>query len=160
MVSLFGKKNDNMILKELLKEDLENQTSRAKDHFLTNIEQETVENKDFRRVLFTTQNVQLVLMSIEPGDEIGSEVHEATDQFIRVEKGSGKVIFGDTAFPIKDGSAFIIPQGTRHNIVNTSVSDVLKLYTIYSPPQHLKDTVQKTHNDETTEHFDGDTDII
>lgn len=125
--------------------------------FLVNIEKETLENTDYRRVLYTARNTQLVLMSLKPGEEIGNEVH-TLDQFIRFEQGEGKVILnnGETEYDIKADWAIIIPAGTYHNVISTGDSEV-KLYTLYSPPEHKKDTVQPTKADEKEEHFDGQT---
>lgn len=128
------------------------------DHLITDIEQETMANDAFRNVLYTTRDMQLVLMSLEPGEDIGEEVHENIDQFIRVEGGEGKVVLNGKEIRISDGTAFIIPQGTKHNIINTSRDD-LKLYTIYTPPNHQKDVIHQTKKDVEEEHFDGDTDV-
>lgn len=120
-----------------------------------NIEQETIENTDYRRVVYTSTRSQLVFMSLAPGVEIGNEVHDV-DQFIRIEAGEGKAIFnnGEQEAVVRDGSALLVPAGTWHNVVNTG-SDDLKLYTLYSPPQHQKDTVQATKADEVEDEFDG-----
>lgn len=133
----------------------------GRDHFLTNIEKDTVKNQDFRRVEFTATNMQVVLMSIPPGGEIGTETHEAVDQFIRVESGNGRFVFNGEEENIKDGSAFVIPQGTEHNVVNTSKGKDLKLYSIYSPPHHGKDVVHRTREEAEAddEAFNGDTDV-
>lgn len=126
--------------------------------FLDNIEEATVNNTDYRRVLFTTKNSQLVLMSIAPGDEIGSEVHDL-DQFIRFEAGQGKVILDDFEREVKDGDAIVVPKGVKHNVINTSDTENLKLYAVYSPPNHKKGTVHRTKADEKEESFDGETDL-
>lgn len=123
--------------------------------YLTNIEKDTKENEDYRRVLYTSKNSQLVLMNVKPGDEIGMEVHEL-DQFIRIEEGECKVILDDVEHEVKEDWAVVIPAGTHHNVINTGEVD-LKLYTIYSPPEHLDGVVQKTKADEYEEHFDGKT---
>lgn len=112
--------------------------------FIGNIEKLTLENTNFRQVLFTGQHAQLVLMSLAPGQEIGEEIHEIVDQFLRIEQGEGKVIMDGQESLIKDGDAFIVPAGTRHNVINTSSSEPLKLYTLYSPPHHKDGTVHKT----------------
>lgn len=109
-----------------------------------NIEKLTLENSYFRQVLFTGQHAQLVLMSLKPGEEIGMEVHPNVDQFFRFEKGQGKVIQNGEEQIISDGFAVIVPAGTNHNVINTSQTDDLKLYTIYSPPNHPDGTVHKT----------------
>ncbi len=125
--------------------------------FSTNIEKDTVTNTDYRRVLFTTSHSQLVVMSINPGEEIGEEIHDV-DQFIRVDKGVGTAIMNGKKQKIQDGDALVVPAGAKHNIINTGRS-VLKIYTLYTPPEHNKDTVQKTKNDEHEDSFDGSTDI-
>lgn len=126
--------------------------------FLSDIEKDTIKNTDYRRVLFTTKNSQLVLMSVNPGDEIGSETHHL-DQFIRFESGEGMVTLGKFKQKVKDGDAIVVPEGVKHNIVNTSKTEPLKLYAVYSPPNHKKGTVHKTKADEKEEHFDGNTDL-
>lgn len=112
--------------------------------FLQNIEKLTLNNTYFRIVLYTSQHAQLVLMSLNPGEEIGMEVHEVVDQFIRIEKGEGKVIMNGKGHAIKDGDAFIVPAGTKHNVINTSRDKPFKLYTVYSPPHHKDGTIHKT----------------
>jgi mannose-6-phosphate isomerase-like protein (cupin superfamily) len=107
-----------------------------------NIEKSTLKNKDFRKVVFTGPNSQLVLMSLKPGEEIGKEIHEE-DQFFRFEEGNGKVVVGRSEFRVKDGDAVVVPAGTNHNIINTSRSKDLKLYTIYSPSHHPDKTIHK-----------------
>lgn len=128
-----------------------------KKGFVTNIEHDAEENADFRRVLYTAEHMQLVLMSLKPGEEIGEEVHEL-DQFIRVEEGDGMAYLNGHTHPLHDGSAVIIPKGTRHNIVNTGEED-LKLYTLYAPPEHKDTTVHHTKENAIAheEHFDGKT---
>ena len=117
--------------------------------YVTNIERDTLDNEDYRRVLFTGPNTQLVLMTLRPGEEIGEETHEEHDQFIRVEAGTGTVMLDGKPTALSDGSAVVIPAGTRHNVVNTSSSEPLRLYTLYSPPEHPDGTVQHTKADET-----------
>lgn len=126
--------------------------------FVTNIEEDTLENEDFRRVLYTAKNSQLVLMSLRANEEIGEETHEL-DQFIRVEAGEGLAVLDGVAHRLSDGSAVIIPAGTKHNVINVSDTEELKLYTIYSPPEHRDGTVHKTKSEalEHEEHFDGKT---
>lgn len=102
---------------------------------VTNIETDTIQNTLYRNVVYTSSRLQLVLMSIEPGQDIGVEIHEANDQFIRVEAGIGIATVGEATYQIEDGSSIIIPQGVKHNIVNTGKKP-LKLYLLYSPPQH------------------------
>ena len=126
--------------------------------FVTNIEEDTLDNEDFRRVLYTAKNSQLVLMSLRGNEEIGEEIHEL-DQFIRVEAGQGLAVVDGVAHRLSDGSAVIIPAGTKHNVINVSDTEELKLYTLYSPPEHRDGTVHKTKSDalEHEEHFDGQT---
>ena len=127
--------------------------------YIDNIEKSTLENSNFRKVLYTAKNSQLVLMSLMPGEEIGEEVH-TLDQFLRIEKGVGKAILDGVEHEISDGSAVVVPAGTRHNIINTSPDAELKLYTIYSPPEHRDGTVHATKADaiaDTADHFDGKT---
>ena len=131
----------------------------AKKGFMTDIEKDTVENNDFRRVLYTSKFSQLVLMSLKPGEEIGAEVHDDVDQFFRFEEGEGEVIIDNTTYKVKDGSAVVVPRSARHNVVNTSKTASLKLYTIYSPPEHRHGVNHKTKADAEAdnEHFDGKT---
>ena len=126
--------------------------------YVTNIESDTLKNSDFRRVLYTGKNSQLVLMSLRPQEEIGEETHHL-DQFIRVEAGQGVAILDGTKHRISDGSAVVIPAGTKHNVINESASEALKLYTVYSPPEHRDGTIHKTKADALAheEHFDGKT---
>ncbi len=121
--------------------------------FLTQIEQETLSNTDYRRVLYTGKYSQLVLMSIAPGDEIGLETHHL-DQFIRIESGSATVTLDGVTHMIEEDWAIVIPAGTEHNVVNTGDAP-LKLYSIYSPPEHKDKTTHRTKADEVEEHFDG-----
>lgn len=117
--------------------------------YVTNIERDTRANDDYRRVLYTGPNTQLVLMTLLPGEEIGLERHDGHDQFIRVEAGTGYVELDEQRRDLADGSAVVIPAGTQHNVVNTSTTDALRLYTLYSPPEHPDGTVQHTKADET-----------
>lgn len=112
--------------------------------YLGNIEQKTQDNEFFREVLFTGKYCQLVVMSLRVGEEIGMEVHNTVDQFFRFESGEGKIVMNGEESVVKDGDAVIVPAGTKHNIVNTSKEKPLKLYTIYSPPNHPDKTVHKT----------------
>jgi mannose-6-phosphate isomerase-like protein (cupin superfamily) len=112
--------------------------------YLSNIEKLTLENNNFRQVLYTGKFTQLVVMSLLPSEEIGLEVHETTDQFIRVESGEGKLIIAGEEHHLEDGDAFIVPAGTPHNVINTSDQNQLKLYTLYSPPHHKDQVVHKT----------------
>lgn len=130
--------------------------------YIQNIEEQTLENDAFRKVLYTTNELQLVLMTLQPGEEIGAEVHDDATQFIRVEAGHGMAILNDTETPIEDGSAVVIPGGTKHNIINISESEPLRLYTLYSPPEHKKDTFHKTKEDADEDHdhhYDGVSDV-
>src|SRR5690606_9672248 len=111
--------------------------------FVDDIERLTVDNSDFRRVLYTGHNLQLVVMSLKPGEEIGAEVHDDRDQFFRVESGEGIVSIDGVDHAVKDDDAIIVPQGARHN-VKASGDTPLKLYTIYGPPEHIDGTVHKT----------------
>ena len=114
-------------------------------HFAGNIEKETLKNNYFRKVLFTGKHQQLVVMSLKPREEIGAEVHGHVDQFFRIEQGEAKfVIDNKEEHVLGDGGAFIVPAGTFHNIINNSKTKKLKLYTIYSPPNHPANTVHKT----------------
>jgi len=115
--------------------------------YVINIEKKSLENDFFREVLFTAQRVQLVVMSLAPGEEIGLETHDDGDQFIRVEAGKGKAILDGQEHVLEDGSAVVIPGGTQHNIINTSRQEPLKLYTIYSPPEHPDGTVHRNKAD-------------
>ena len=115
--------------------------------YLDNIEQETEENPNYRKVLFTAKYSQLVLMSLKPGEEIGSEVHEGHDQFFRIESGEAEVIIGYETHKAYAGDAIIIPSGIEHNVTNTSETEDLKLYTIYSPPEHADGLVQEKKTD-------------
>lgn len=125
--------------------------------YKANIEKETLRNKNFRKVLYTSAYSQLVLMSLKPKEEIGSEVHEENDQFLRFEGGMGRVMIDDSKYTVKDGDAVVIPAGARHNVINTSATEDLKLYTIYSPPHHKDQIVRKTKEEAEAndEEFDG-----
>jgi len=126
--------------------------------YIVNLENKTISNDNFREVLYTGKFSQLVLMSLLPGEEIGLEVH-SLDQFIRVEKGMGVAILDGVEHQLSDGSAVIVPAGANHNIINTSATDDLKLYTIYSPPEHQDGVKFKTkvEAESANEHFNGQT---
>lgn len=126
--------------------------------FVDDIEHLTEANTDFRRVLYTGHNLQLVLMSLQPGDEIGEEVHSDRDQFFRIEAGEGEIWIDGVCNKVKADDGIIVPQGARHNVVNAG-SEPLKLYTIYGPPEHIDGTVHRTCADARAdhEHFDGKT---
>lgn len=124
--------------------------------FLINIEEKTLQNESFREVLFTTQHTQLVVMSLLPTEDIGVEVHEVVDQFIRIEEGEAKAILDGEEHILTSGSAVVIPAGTKHNIINTSSEKKLKLYTLYSPAHHKDKIIHKTKKDasaDTTDHL-------
>jgi mannose-6-phosphate isomerase-like protein (cupin superfamily) len=125
--------------------------------YITNIEEGTLENETFRRVLYTAKHSQLVLMSLKPLEEIGMEVHPESDQFFRFEQGEGKVIIDGNEYEVKDGFAVIVPAGAQHNIINTSQTEALKLYTIYSPAHHKDGTIHttKAEAEANEEEFDG-----
>jgi len=127
--------------------------------YVVNVEKETIKNADFRHVLYTGKYSQLVLMSLKPGEEIGSETHADVDQFFRFEKGSGKVVIDGVEHPVGDGVAVVVPAGAKHNVVNVSKKMNLRLYTIYSPPEHQDGTVRHTKEEALAkeEHFDGKT---
>lgn len=124
--------------------------------FVDDIEKLTVENDDFRRVLYTGENLQLVVMTLRPGEDIGEEVHDDRDQFFRIESGSGEILIDGKVSPIRDDMGLIVPAGARHNLRNTG-NEPLKLYTIYGPPEHRHGTVHSTKADADRgeEHFDG-----
>ena len=127
--------------------------------YVGNIEGQALENKNFRKVFYTDARVQLVVMSLQPKEEIGAETHQL-DQFIRVESGEGSAVLDGIAHKIRDGFAVVVPQGTLHNIINTSATEPMKLYTLYAPPNHKDGTVHATKADaeaDESEHFDGTT---
>lgn len=124
--------------------------------FAANIEKDTLENKNFRKVLYTAEHSQLVLMSLHPGEEIGMEVHKENDQFFRFENGTGLCVIDDHEYEVGDGFAIIVPAGARHNVINVG-ADELKLYTIYSPAHHKDGIVRATKKEaeENEAEFDG-----
>ena len=122
--------------------------------FVGDIEKLTLENEDFRQVIYTGQHSQLVLMSLKPKEDIGMEVHEIVDQFLRIEKGQGKAILNGEEHEIHDGSAIVVPAGTEHNIINTSETEYMKLYTVYSPAHHKDGTIHKTKEDASKDQGD------
>lgn len=126
--------------------------------YVENIEKMAKENDNFRKVLYTAKFSQLVVMSLLPNEDIGEEVHEL-DQFLRVETGNGKAVLDGVEHPIEDGSAIVVPAGTRHNIINTSSDQPMKLYTVYSPPEHRDGVIHKTKAEAQAddEHADGKT---
>jgi len=129
-----------------------------KKGYVVNLEKETVVNTDFRRVLYTAEHLQLVLMSLLPKEDIGEEIHKL-DQFIRVDHGVATVVLNGETQHVADGYAVIIPAGTRHNIINDSEDTALKLYTVYGPPEHVDGTIHKTKADVPVpeKDFDGKT---
>jgi mannose-6-phosphate isomerase-like protein (cupin superfamily) len=132
--------------------------AKKKKGFVTDIEKDTVDNDNFRKVLYTGKNCQLVLMALKPGEEIGEEVHKDTDQFFRVDSGSGKVIINGKETTLKNGSAIVVPQGAKHNVINSG-KEPLKIYSLYAPPHHKDGTIHKTKEEAESdnEHFDGET---
>ena len=130
----------------------------TKKGFVGDIEELTTGNSNFRRVLYTGEHLQLVLISLESGEEIGKEVHSGIDQFIRVEQGRGQAVINGVQHEIEDDAAVVIPAGARHNIVNTG-DEPLKLYTVYGPPEHRDGVVRATKAEAvaTDDHFDGKT---
>ena len=125
--------------------------------YIGDIEKETKENENFRKVLYSAKNCQLVVMCIQPGDEIGEEVHDL-DQFIRIEDGEAKAVLNDVEYEMEEDFAVVIPAGVKHNLINTG-DEPLKLYTIYSPPEHRDGVIHQTREKamEDEEHFDGKT---
>jgi mannose-6-phosphate isomerase-like protein (cupin superfamily) len=127
--------------------------------YKSNIEKSTLENNNFRRVLYTAHHLQLVLMSLKPGEEIGAEIHKDSDQFFRFEGGTGKCIIDGNEYQVKDGDVIIVPAGAEHNVINTGSSKELKMYTIYAQPNHKDGVIRVTKQDAETneEEFDGKT---
>jgi mannose-6-phosphate isomerase-like protein (cupin superfamily) len=126
--------------------------------YVANIEELSLDNNNFRKVLYTTQNSQLVLMSLLPGEDIGMEIHPENDQFFRIDQGEGKVIIDGNEYTVSDGSAVIIPKGAEHNVINTG--DVaMKIYTLYMPPHHKDGVIHETKQiaEENEVEFDGGT---
>ena len=128
-----------------------------KKGYKENIEKLTIENENFRKVLYTGAHMQLVLMSLRPSEDIGLEVHEDNDQFFRFENGNGKVIVGETEYIVGDGDTVIVPAGTQHNVINISETEGLKMYTIYSPAHHKDGIARATKQEaiDNEEDFDG-----
>lgn len=128
-----------------------------KKGYKANIDQLTAENANFRQVLYTAADCQLVLMSLPPGEEIGMETHKGGDQFFRFESGDGKVIINETEYVVADGDAVIVPMGAKHNVINTSKTDALKMYTIYAPPHHKDGIIRTTRAEAKADapEFDG-----
>lgn len=127
--------------------------------FNSNIEKDTLENKNFRKVLYTGKYLQLVLMSLNPGEDIGEEIHPDHDQFFRFESGFGKCVIDGNEYKLKDGDVIVVPAGAKHNVINTGKTGELKMYTIYGPPNHQDGIIRKTKEDaeKMDEEFDGKT---
>ena len=125
--------------------------------FKINIDKITRDNTNFRKVLYTSKHSQLVLMSLQPKEDIGEEIHHDNDQFFRIESGQGKCIIDRSEYELKNGDAIVIPAGAKHNIINTSKDAALKMYTIYSPAHHKDGIVRATKADAVVheEEFDG-----
>ncbi|MBP7774383.1 cupin domain-containing protein [Candidatus Woesebacteria bacterium] len=124
--------------------------------FVQNIEQLTLQNTNFRQVLYTAEHAQLVVMNLLPNEEIGEEVHESVDQFLRIEQGEGIVVIDGQKQPITDGTAILIPAGSKHNVINTSSQEAMKLYTIYSPAHHRDGVIHATKQEaeaDTSDHL-------
>ena len=127
--------------------------------FKNNIEKEALKNENFRKVLYSGKHLQVVLMSLKPGEEIGMEIHESTDQFFRFEGGKGKCIIDGNEYKVENGDAIVVPSGAKHNVINTDSVKGLKMYTIYAPPHHLDGLINATKKDAETKdvEFDGKT---
>ena len=127
--------------------------------FKSNIEKDALENNNFRKVLYTGKHLQLVLMSLKVGEEIGEETHQNNDQFFRFEGGSGKCIIDETEYLVNNGDVIVVPSGAKHNVINIDSKAELKMYTIYGPPNHKYDTIRATKEDaeKNEEEFDGKT---
>jgi len=121
------------------------------DAFIANIEEETESNDNFRKVLFTAKHSQLVVMNLVPMEDIGEETHDNVDQFIRIEEGTGKAVLNDKEYEIEEDFAIVIPAGTKHNIINTSDEEPMKLYTVYSPSEHPDGTIHMTKEEAMAE---------
>ena len=126
--------------------------------FVNDIDQMTAKNKNYRRVVYTGKHLQLVVMALKPGDEIGDEVHKGRDQFFRIEKGHGTVVIDGEKHPISKKTSIVVPAGARHNVINTG-EKTLKLYTLYGPPNHREGVVfqSKAEAEASTEKYDGRT---
>ena len=126
--------------------------------FYSNIQRDVMENTNFRKVLYTSVHLQVVLMTLKPGEEIGEEIHNANDQFFRFESGNGKCFINENEYNVMDGDAIVVPAGAKHNVVNTGTDSDLKMYTIYAPPNHKDGIVRstKTEAEDFPEKFDGE----
>ena len=156
LITLFASCQSGTDIKQVLSKS---DTINIMKGFTTNIEKATLENNSFRKVLYTAKYSQLVLMSLQPKEEIGMETHEKNDQFFRFESGHGKCIIDGNAYEVTAGDAVIVPAGAKHNVINTSDTGALKLYTIYSPPNHKDGVIHQTKKEAETdeEKFDGTT---
>jgi mannose-6-phosphate isomerase-like protein (cupin superfamily) len=127
--------------------------------YKSNIEKETLKNENFRKVLYTAKHLQLVLMSLKPGEEIGAEIHATSDQFFRFEGGKGKCIIDGNEYHVENGEVIIVPAGAKHNVINTDAKEALKMYTIYAVPQHIDGLINITKDDAEKNDikFDGKT---
>ena len=127
--------------------------------FKSNIEKDALKNENFRTVIYSAKHLQVVLMSLKPGEEIGLETHVSTDQFFRFEGGNGKCIIDGNEYKVKNGDAIVVPAGAKHNVINTDSENALKMYTIYAPPQHKDGLINATKKDAETSDvkFDGKT---
>lgn len=127
--------------------------------FKSNIEKDTLENNNFRKVLYTGKHLQLVLMSLKVGEDIGEETHPNNDQFFRFESGFGKCVIDGNEYKVKDGDVIVVPAGAKHNIINADTKTELKMYTLYGPPNHQDGTIRITKEDaeKMDEEFDGKT---
>jgi mannose-6-phosphate isomerase-like protein (cupin superfamily) len=145
-------------MKKVVRESLNESKDSTKRGFSTNIEQDTLDNDNFRKVLYTGKHMQMVVMTLNPGEEIGMETHLTIDQFFRFEAGHGKCIINGNEYDVTDGSGIIIPAGSEHNIINTG-NVALQMYTIYTPPNHKDGIVFATKEEasKSKEKFDGKT---
>jgi len=127
--------------------------------FKSNIEKDALKNTNFRKVLYTSKHLQVVLMSLKPGEEIGAEIHKTIDQFFRFEGGKGKCIIDGNEYKVENGDAIVVPAGSKHNVINTDTVKELKMYTIYAPPNHKDGIINPTKNDAEINdiEFDGKT---
>jgi mannose-6-phosphate isomerase-like protein (cupin superfamily) len=127
--------------------------------FKSNIEKDALKNTNFRKVLYTSKHLQVVLMSLKPGEEIGAEIHKTIDQFFRFESGKGKCIIDGNEYNVENGDAIVVPAGSKHNVINTDTGKELKMYTIYTPPNHQDGIINRTKKDSEMNdvEFDGKT---
>ena len=127
--------------------------------FKSNIEKDALKNTNFRKVLYTSNHLQVVLMSLKPGEEIGAEIHKTIDQFFRFESGKGKCIIDGNEYNVENGDAIVVPAGSKHNVINTDTGKELKMYTIYTPPNHQDGIINRTKKDSEMNdvEFDGKT---